>query len=876
MKTIFLTILFLCSTIALKADVLFLDTFNNVSGSGNNINVGYNNSGRQSGPFASINYTYTGVAEVGDATAFPNKLIKGEGAFSPNHNFTDVGKIFTIEFDANWSAETSGWRSIAFCADNQGIGGNTSHGFGLMIWASGSYALWKNNAVLYSKLNALPVSSDMHFLIKVETDSFGGNDDVKVSFSVNGTPQQLGNSGELVYTSSIPVTNNYITVYNFQGFESIFDNFSVSGTYTFIPKIEFQDVSASVGISVLNDSSLTLNDNNLAWVDYNNDGWQDFQTGAELDGSRGVFLFKNINGTHFEQMSNVACNPMQYPGRYADIDNDGDEDWVTSWAGNHRAFNNNGDSFTWQPGPTNAYQAENSAFADFNNNGFLDFYRAGWESPSSFGYPDAIYTNDGNGNFQFSWQQTSLAEWFGVSTEKRWLASGRAATTADFDEDGDIDIYVSNYRLSPNFLQINDGSGSFTNLAREYGVEGTKSLCIGSGVTGVWYGHTIGSTFADMDNDGHLDLIVGNFRHNSSCGGNPNYQDFPMFYRNMGAVSNWHFEDKSATVNLPWVESHASPTTGDFDNDGDLDFFISAVAGSYSGQKCTLMRNDGNWNFTDISVESGMNITTPKSNFQAALADFDNDGDLDIFTGRKLFKNTSVNSNHWIKIKLVGDGININKNAIGAQARIQIGDEILTRQVESAVGWGNQNERTLHFGLGTNSEPVTIDIKWPDGTSLSQISYVDKKINIEYGMTKQEISLKGKGQNIQNNSTTSSSANGTDFGSAFIGDEIVTQTFLIENSGELNLGISETTFSGPTVFSIIENPNPIISAGGSSSFKVNFFPDEAVSYTGTINIINNDSTENPFTFIITGEGIPEPLIFFIFNLLVLLFYWHRK
>jgi len=737
---IFFSILFLSIYFAIgaKANILFLDSFNNVPGSGNNINIGYNNSGRQSGPLANINYTYAGVAEIGVSTAYPNKLIKGEGPFSPNHNFTDVGKSFAIEFDADWSSETSGWRSIAFCADNQGIGGNTSHGFGLMIWASGSYALWKNNAVLYSKPNALPVGSDMHFLIKVETESFGGNDDVKVSFSVNGTPQQLGNSGELVYTSSIPVTNNYITIYNFQGFESIFDNFSVSGTYTFIPKVEFQDVSTSVGIGLLNDPALTLNDNNIAWVDYNNDGWIDFHTGAELDGSRGVFLFKNINGTSFEQMSNVACNPMQYPGRYADIDNDGDEDWVTAWAGNHRAFNNNGTSFTWHPGPTNAYQAENSAFADFNNNGSLDFYRAGWESPSSFGYPDAIYTNDGNGNFQFAWQQTSMAEWFGVSNEKRWLASGRAATTADFDEDGDIDIYVSNYRLSPNFLQINDGAGSFTNLAREYGVEGTKSLCIASGgaVTGVWYGHTIGSTFADLDNDGHLDLIVGNFRHNNSCGGpgfeNPNYQDYPMFYRNMGAEGNWHFEDKTTTVNLPWIESHASPTTGDFDNDGDLDFFISTVAGSgYPNQKCTLMRNDGNWNFTDISVEAGMNITTPKSNFQAALADYDNDGDLDLFTGRKLYENSSVNSNHWLKIKLIGNEIlGVNQNAIGAQARIQLGSKILTRQVESATGWGNQNEKTLHFGLGAETEPVTVEVTWPNGQTTSGSYAVDQTVTI--------------------------------------------------------------------------------------------------------------------------------------------------
>jgi len=316
------------------------------------------------------------------------------------------------------------------------------------------------------------------------------------------------------------------------------------------------------------------------------------------------------------------------------------------------------------------------------------------------------------------------------------LQSGRGVTTADFDEDGDMDVYVSNYRLCPNFLQINDGAGSFTNLAIEYGVRGNDNLCIGSGgaVTQHWHGHTIGSTFCDLDNDGHLDLFVGNFDHNWSCGGpgfeNPDYQDPPMFYRNMGAAGNWHFEDKTAAVNLPWVQSHASPTVGDFDNDGDLDFFISAVAGAgYPGEKCTMMRNDGNWNFTDISVEAGMNITTPKSNFQAALADYDNDGDLDLFTGRKLYKNTSVNSNHWLKIKLIGDeNLSVNRSAIGAQARIQLGSKILTRQVEGATGWGNQNDKTLHFGLGAETGPVTVEVTWPNGETASDSFAVDQTV----------------------------------------------------------------------------------------------------------------------------------------------------
>jgi len=483
---------------------------------------------------------------------------------------------------------------------------------------------------------------------------------------------------------------------------------------------EFEDVTYQAGLGII---GTAVDVGSIAWVDYNNDGRPDIHTCANLDGSLGYFLFKNVIGTGFVQTT-VGCPPMQYPGMYADTDNDGDQDWYTSWAGNHGAKNNNnGASFSYRGWPANAYQSECFVFGDFNNDAWLDMYRTGWEAGSSGPFfPDSIYTNIGNGTFALSWDQTVVPN-----------RAGRGVTTADFDEDGDMDIYVSNYRLQPNFLWINDGAANFTNRALEFGVEGGPNYCVGGGgaTTNTWYGHSIGSTFGDLDNDGHLDLIVGNFDHNWSCGGNPDYQDPPKFYRNMGAVSNWHFEDKTASVNLPWVESHASPAVADFDNDGDLDFFISTVAGSYAGQKCTMMRNNGNWSFSDISVETGLDITTTKENFQAAWADYDNDGDLDLFTGRKLFRNPLMNGNHWLKVKLVGNIlVNANHDAIGAIARIQLGTETLTRQVDGAIGHNNQSERTLHFGLGTNAEPVTVEITWPNGQITYDSYAVDQTVTM--------------------------------------------------------------------------------------------------------------------------------------------------
>ena len=483
---------------------------------------------------------------------------------------------------------------------------------------------------------------------------------------------------------------------------------------------EFEDVTTQAGLGII---GTAVDLGSIAWVDYNNDGRPDIHTCANLDGSLGVFLFKNVIGTGFVQTT-VGCSPMQYPGIYADTDNDGDQDWYMSWAGDHGARNNNnGASFSYRGWPANTYQSECMVFGDFNNDSWLDIYRTGWEQGSAGPYfPDSIYLNAGNGTFTLNWEQSEVVN-----------RAGRGVTTADFDEDGDMDIYVSNYRLGPNFLWINDGTANFTNLAREYGVEGGPNYCVGDGgaTTNTWYGHSIGSTFCDLDNDGHLDLIVGNFDHNWSCGGNPDYQDPPKFYRNMGAVSNWNFEDKTTVVNLPYVESHASPATADFDNDGDLDFFISTVAGDYAGQKCTMMRNDGNWTFTDISVATGLDITTTEENFQAAWADYDNDGDLDLFTARKLFKNPLMNGNHWLKINLVGDeNLNANRDAIGAIARIQLGTKTLTRQVDGAIGWNNQSEKTLHFGLGTNAGLVTVEVTWPNGDVTFDSYDVDQTVTM--------------------------------------------------------------------------------------------------------------------------------------------------
>jgi len=405
----------------------------------------------------------------------------------------------------------------------------------------------------------------------------------------------------------------------------------------------------------------------VSWGDFDNDGYVDVYDGAHV--------WRNNGGTNFTSFADVPG-----VGNWADYDNDGFLDIGTRWGDvfhNDAATGFSSDPFP----PVPMTYTRGSSWGDFNGDGYVDIYIGGYENP---GYqPDAIFTNNGDRTFSQTWVQTGDID------------PARGISVCDFDQDGDTDIYVSNYRLERNILWQNNGTGTFTNVADSYGATGG-------------YGHSIGADWGDMDNDGNIDLFAGNFSHSG--------QPQSKFLRNTGPAGNYHFEDRSGSAGLAWQESYASPTLGDYDNDGYLDLFFTTV---YGGNTAVLYRNNGDWTFTDVTSIAGLGGIGASFNYQASWADFDNDGDLDLATEGKLFVNnaTDVNSNHWLKVQLRGDGVTINSAAIGAQVRITLPNgEILTRQVPGSVGEGNQNDLTMHFGLGSHSGPVDLEIFWPGGT----------------------------------------------------------------------------------------------------------------------------------------------------------------
>lgn len=422
------------------------------------------------------------------------------------------------------------------------------------------------------------------------------------------------------------------------------------------------------------------------WGDYDNDG--------DVDLLAENYLYRNNGGTNFTYVTKLWGSSV-----WCDYNNDGYLD-MYAWASNGHLYRSNGgtgsftvfDADSTMPAlpkdATGVYdnQSQAACWGDFNGDGYVDLYVSGYENwDADVSFPDAILMNHAGASFALTTSSTNRA---------------RGITACDFDEDSDLDVYVSNYRLQPNILWLNDGTGAFTNdVAEAYGVAG-------DGVAYNDRGHTIGSAWGDFDNDGHIDLFVGNFSHPDAA------QDRPKFMRNRGPAENYHFELKRTLDGADWQESYAEPALADYDNDGDLDLFFTTV---YAGNSSRLWRNDGNWQFTDVTAAEG--LASVSNSYASAWADFDNDGDLDLVTGGQIFVNQG-NANHWLRVRLEGNAITVNRSAIGAQVRIDLGGgKILTRQVEGATGKGNQNELTLHFGLGSRTAPVDLEIVWPDGAT---------------------------------------------------------------------------------------------------------------------------------------------------------------
>lgn len=429
-----------------------------------------------------------------------------------------------------------------------------------------------------------------------------------------------------------------------------------------------------------------------AFGDYDNDGDEDMLSNGSLWENNGTGEFTNIS----EQATLAGLGGETVWGDY---DNDGFRD-ILGVGGKATLFHNEGDgTFTDVTGAAGIFIDANSqgvAWVDFNGDAYLDFYAAsyGTLADSEIATRDYVFVNNGDGTF------TEVTEEVGIPTYKKFN-HGRGVCVADYDEDGDPDIYVGNYRLDPNQLWQNLGPG-----------QGFDDVAVKAGVVGVFeqmaYGHTIGPSWGDLDGDGLFDLVVANLAH-------PRFYDFSdptTLYFNNGDATFTAFE--TPEKGILFDETHSDSVLFDSDNDGDLDLFLTSV---YEGRRSYLYGNDGTGMYSDITYDAGI---THYNGWGAASADVDNDGDADLVAHR-LFRNDSSTGNHYLQVKLTGsatpeetEGLS-NRDAIGAVVRAEVGGQLILRQVEGGKGVGCQNSSVLHFGLGMADKVDSLSVTWPSG-----------------------------------------------------------------------------------------------------------------------------------------------------------------
>ena len=316
------------------------------------------------------------------------------------------------------------------------------------------------------------------------------------------------------------------------------------------------------------------------------------------------------------------------------------------------------------------------------------------------GEPDILYRNNGNGTF------TDVTETSGISHR----ALGLAVAVGDYDNDGYPDLHIAN-DMEADFFYRNRGDGTFAETADLTGTGYDGNGFPGSGM-GSAFGDYDNNGYLDLVVSNASSLPVILYQNESAT-----YFTDVSFTAGIGAVTlpyfKWAVEffdyNNDGLLDLFVANGHLQENIALFSDStypqSDLLFR-------------NTRRQDGSYHFTDVSVDVGLAQLPKKVSRGAAFGDYDNDGDIDIFLNNSnqpatLLRNEGGNNNRWLTIQLIGT--ESNASGIGTKIVVKAGDQSLMREVRSGASYLSQSDLRVHFGLGKRTEIDILEIHWQSG-----------------------------------------------------------------------------------------------------------------------------------------------------------------
>jgi enediyne biosynthesis protein E4 len=424
------------------------------------------------------------------------------------------------------------------------------------------------------------------------------------------------------------------------------------------------------------------------FVDVNNDGWDDiFISNGPSSGQNNMLYLNNQDGTFLTVSGDpiVQDNSKSDGASFADVDNDGDLDaCVVTWHNQINYFYRNQGNGQFDHEASNVIGAggtysETASWGDYDKDGWVDLYIT-----NSGGIKNnKLFKNDGSGDFQLVTSVPPVAE-SDFSRSVDWI---------DYDLDGDQDIFVTNENNSKNSLYQNDGTGNFTKITGFTVVESLKN--------------SAGSSWGDIDNDGDFDLFVANWEN----------QNNQLFFNDGNGVFTPVMQGE--IVNDGGCSFGSSFADVDNDGDLDLFvcnafctgennfFYLNQGDGTFVKETSSAPATDQGWTFGcawgDYDNNGFMDLV---------LANCKNENQ-----SNALYKNNG-NDNHWFKLSCEGIESNRSAIGTVVKVKALIdGNEIWQmRRIAGQSGYCSQNSLNIHFGLGDAILIDSLVVQWPSGT----------------------------------------------------------------------------------------------------------------------------------------------------------------